>query len=274
MRVLPLSPYRPNGTLRLARQIIVGSLQGLMVLCGIDCILAVAGSPPSSCRSDGLAGIDADTITVETVSPPATGKCAAEAQFLGEIKKRVWLAWIARARPRLMPRYEYDDQMVAWATWSTPISVRVTQCPGRTRAPVPSPECVPAFGLEESGENDITNLAAIDAVAVALAGGTSRCDLASYDLRVRLEPSRGSDQTRVGPVACLLLHSESPELRTLAAESLGSMRRYVAKRALAALRHAESDPDPRVQQAVRTAEEQINNHATQPRPTMRAPRHK
>lgn len=242
-----------------------------MMLGGNDCAVAAAASPPASCPSAELAGIDADTIKVDAVSLPPTVKCAAEDQFLGELKKRIWLAFIARARPRLLPRYDYDVQMFAWSTWSTPISVRVAQCPGRM-APVASAECVPSLTLEESGGNDIADLAALEAVAAALAAGLPWCDLASYSLRVRLGPSRGSDQARVGPVACLLLRSESPELRTLAAQSLGSMRRYVAKRATAALKQAESDPDPRVQQAVRTAEEQINNRAKQRRPTGPAPR--
>jgi hypothetical protein len=251
--------------MRLAARIMVGSLHGLMVLGVSDCPLAAAGPPAASCLSAGLGGPDADTITVDPVSLPTTVKCAAEEQFLGEIKKRVWLAWIARTRPRLLQGYEYDVQMFAWATWSTPIAVRVTPCARRTGASVASPECAPSVGLEESGGNDIANLAALEAVAVALAAGTSWCDLGSYNLRVRFAPSRASDQARVGPAACLLLRSESPELRTLAAESLGSMRRDVAKRAMAALRQAEADPDPRVQRAVRTAEGQIHDRAKQRR---------
>jgi len=237
--------------MRLVTQIIVGSLQGLLMVAGSDCALAAAAASPASCLSAGSAGIDADTIKVDAVSLPATVKCAGEEQFLGELKKRIWLAFIARARPRLLPRYDYDGQM---------------------GAPVATAECAPSFALEESGGNDIADLAALEAVAAALAAGTPSCDLASYTLKVRFEPSRESDQARVGPVACVLLHSESPELRTLAAEGLGSMRSYVAKRATAALRQAESDPDPRVQQAVRTAEEQINNRAKQRRPTGPAPR--
>jgi hypothetical protein len=251
--------------MRLAARIMVASLHGLMVLGVIDCALAAVGPPAASCLSGGLAGLDGDTITVDAVSLPPTVKCPEEEPFLGEIKRRVWLAWIARARPRLLQGYDYDVQLFAWATWSTPIVVRVTQCPRRTGAPVASPDCVPSFALEEGGGNDIANLAALEAVAVALATRTSWCALGSYNLRVRLEPSRASDQARVGPAACLLLRSESPELRTLAAESLGSMRRYVAKRAMAALRQAESDPDPRVQGAVRTAEEQIRDRAKQRR---------
>lgn len=258
--------------MRLVTQIIVGSLQGLLMVAGSDCALAAAAASPASCLSAGSAGIDADTIKVDAVSLPATVKCAGEEQFLGELKKRIWLAFIARARPRLLPRYDYDVQMFAWSTWSTPMSVRVTRCPARMGAPVATAECAPSFALEESGGNDIADLAALEAVAAALAAGTPSCDLASYTLKVRFEPSRESDQARVGPVACVLLHSESPELRTLAAEGLGSMRSYVAKRATAALRQAESDPDPRVQQAVRTAEEQINNRAKQRRPTGPAPR--
>ena len=102
--------------------------RAFLVLGASGCALAAAGSPPGSCPSAELAGVDADTITVDALRLPAAVKCAAEEQFLGEIKKRIWLAWIARARPRSLQQYSDDIQMFAWATWSTPISLRVTPC--------------------------------------------------------------------------------------------------------------------------------------------------
>jgi hypothetical protein len=233
------------------------------MLGAVDFVLAE--SPSESCLS-ASAGSDADAITVNAVSLPGMAKCTAGDQFQDELKKRTWLAFVARARPRLLQRYSNDVQTFAWATWSTPIKVRVTRCPGPTGTPVASADCVPSVALEQSGGNDIADLAALDAVDVALAAGISWCDLGSYDLSVRFEPSRASDRTRVGPVVCLLLRSESREIRMRAAESLGSMGRHVAKRALDGLRQAESDPDPRVQQAVRAAEEEIKNRAKQGRP--------
>jgi hypothetical protein len=158
--------------MRSGAHIIIGSLYGLMVLGACDCALAAAASPPASCLSAGLAGVDADTIKVDAVTLPATVKCAAEDEFLGELKKRMWLAFTARARPRLLPQYDYDVQRFASSTWSTPVTVRVTQCPGRMGAPVASAECVPSFALEEAGGNDIANLAGLEAVAAALAAGT------------------------------------------------------------------------------------------------------
>jgi hypothetical protein len=250
--------------MRLVTHIVFGSLQGLMMLGAVD--FALAGSPPESCLSAASAASDADAITVNTVSLSGTVRCTAEEQFQDELKKRIWLAFVARVRPRLLQRYSNDVQRFAWATWSTPIRVRVTRCPRPTGTPVASADCVPSIGLEQSGDNDIVDLAALEAVDVALAAGISWCDLGSYDLSVRFEPSRASDRTRVGPVVCLLLRSESPEIRVRAAESLGSMGRHVAKRALDGLRQAESDPDPRVQQAVRAAEEEIKNRAKQGRP--------
>jgi hypothetical protein len=225
----------------LTKQVMAASMSGLILFGRSDVAHGAEGPLRVSCSVNALVGPDAEAITVSAVSVPTTAKCAGERQFLDEIKKRIWLAWVQRARPRPLQQYSYDVQAFAWATWSAPIGVRVTPCTIPTASLVgASAACPPSIGVEESGENDIVDLAATEATSIALASGVSTCGVAGYSMTVRFDAPRLSDRTRVGPVACLLLRSESPEVRRMAAETLGSMGRHVAKQAMAGLKQAET----------------------------------
>jgi hypothetical protein len=201
----------------------------------------------------------------------STSVCPGIDARLQELRRRVWLSWVQKRRPRNLDEHRegwvHDppideetrgwlplrdaslaDQKDVWDKWTEPVVITMAVCTTPAAPAGKGRTGVCDFTITKSASK-IVDFAAVEAIVAGRVALLPAC-VGDHEVDVRFEPWANADL--VVDEAIAALSDDTPEVRGSAAAALGAIGPE-ARSAIGALERATKDPAKAVRETAKAA---------------------